>query len=72
MIAWNSLGVCGVLHEFQVPQFGMVQIGEAAVDQSANEVQREARRLVTAQEIFRIGRAIRARVNPRRLMRSPR
>ena len=44
MNPWNSRGVGGVLHELQVPKLGMVQIGKAAVDQSANEVQRQAAR----------------------------
>ena len=46
-----------VLHPIEVEVFGMVEVGKAALDQRADEVQGEGRALVTAQQKLRIGRA---------------
>ena len=44
-----------MLHEIEVPQFGMVQIGEAAFDQPADKVQRQRRPTVAAEQPPGIG-----------------
>ena len=46
-----------VLHEVQVPVLRVVQVGEAAVDERADEVERERRAFVAAHQAARIGRA---------------
>ncbi len=46
-----------VLHEPQVPILRVVQVGEASIDQRANEIQRQCRPLVAAQQQLRVGRA---------------
>ena len=43
-----------VLHEAEVPVLRVMQVGEAAVEQRAHEVQRERRALVAAQQQLRI------------------
>jgi hypothetical protein len=47
-----------VLHETEVPVFRMVQVGKAAVDQTANEVERQRRALIAAKHELRIGLAL--------------
>ena len=44
-----------MVDEAEVPVLRMVQVGEAAVDQRAHEVECERRALVTAQQQFRVG-----------------
>ena len=51
-------GVGRVLEEAEVPVLGVVEIGEAAVDQRADEVERERGALVAAQHAPGIGTAI--------------
>ncbi len=46
-----------VVHEAQVPVLRVVQVGEAAVDQRADEIQRQRGALVAAQQQLRIGGA---------------
>ena len=46
-----------VLHEVEIPILGMMQVGEAAVDERTDEVQRECRALVAAHQAARIRRA---------------
>jgi hypothetical protein len=48
-----------VAQETQVPVLRMMQIGEAAVDQRAHEIQRERGALVAAQQQLRIRLALR-------------
>ena len=47
-----------VADEAEVPVLGVVQVGEAAVDQRADEVERERRALVAAQQQRRVGLAV--------------
>jgi hypothetical protein len=47
-----------VSHETEIPIFGMMQIGEPAVDQRADKVERERGALVAAQQEFGIGLAL--------------
>ena len=47
-----------VLDEVEIPVLGVMQIGEAAVDQRADEVQRQRRAFVAAEQELRIGRAV--------------
>ena len=47
-----------VLHQVEVPVLRVVQVGEAAVDQRADEVQGERGALVAAQQQLGIGRAV--------------
>ncbi len=42
-----------VAHEAEVPVLRVVQVGEAAVDQRAHEVERQRRALVAAQQQLR-------------------
>ena len=44
-----------VVHEAQIPVLRVVQVGEAAFDQRANEVQRQRRALVAAQQQLGVG-----------------
>jgi len=46
-----------VPHPVQVEVLGMVQVGETAFDQRANEVQRQRGAFIAAQQELRIGRA---------------
>ena len=48
-IRWYSSRVGRVLEEAEVPVLGVVQVGEPAVDQRADEVERQRRALVAAQ-----------------------
>ena len=45
-----------VLDEVEVPVLGVMQVGEAAVDQGADEVERQRGAFVAAQQELRIGR----------------
>ena len=45
-----------MLNKVEVPQFGMVQIGEPAIDQAANVVERQGRMLIGPQQQLGIGR----------------
>jgi hypothetical protein len=47
--------------EAKIPVFGMMQVGESAVDQRAHEIQRERGALIAAQQQFRIRFALRGR-----------
>ncbi len=42
-----------VTDEAEIPVFGMVQVGEAAIDQRAHEVERERRAFIAAQQELR-------------------
>ena len=57
-IAVVLVGERRVLDEVEVPVLGVVQVGEAAVDQGADEVERQRGALVAAQQQLRIGRAV--------------
>ena len=50
------LRVGRMVDEIEVPQFGMAKIGESAVDQAADEVQRQRRPLVAAEDEFGVRR----------------
>ena len=65
----SARGECS--HPVEVEVLGMVQVGEPALHQRADEIQREGGALVAAQQKLRIGRA-RLAVNSGRLMMSPR
>ena len=58
MISRYSSDSGRVVDEVEVPQFRMVEVGEAAVDQAADEVERQRRPLVAAQQQLGVGRAI--------------
>ena len=50
---------CGRIgHEAQLPVFRVMQVGEAAFDQGANEVNRQAGPLVSAEQQVGVGRPI--------------
>ena len=50
-----------VLDEVEVPVLGVVEVGESAVDQGADEVERQGGAFVAAQQQLRVGSAIRGR-----------
>jgi hypothetical protein len=54
-------GVGGVLHPGQIPVLRVVEVGEAALDQGADEVDGQPGPLVAAQQERRVGDAVRRR-----------